>query len=175
MKKTHYRTFSKSKHLASDDLIGLPSIKVTIAKAFTGTDKNKKKDGPVPILEFKEKFIRENEPLKSMILNMTNMKTLEDISGSPYLEDWIGLEIEIYVLNGIRFGSDLVDGLRIRQPKPERPKKALCDDQIDKLVNSIISGAYSLDRLSNQFTYTDAQMLEINKQLEGHNEANHQM
>lgn len=118
-KKTHFRTFSNSKHLASEDLLGLDYLSVTIDSVKVGRDLNRRKQGDVPIAYFREKFIRPNEPLKTMILNITNMKSLEDITGSPYLEDWKGVPVEIFVDSNVRFGNEVVDGLRIRKINPD--------------------------------------------------------
>lgn len=175
-KQTHYRTFSKSKHLSSEDLLGMDYLRVTIESVVTGKDENKRIKEPVPVARFKEKQIRQGEPLKTMILNMTNMKTIEDITGSPYLEDWANAEIEIYVASGIRLGNDLVDGLRIRKPPVQPMKKQLSNNLIDKLVNSLHTGSYTVDRLHGDFEVTHDQMTEINEKLEVlKNESQNQM
>jgi len=60
---------------------------------------------------------------KPMILNATNMKTLQKLSGSPYVEDWSGLAVTLYVAQVKAFG-DVVDALRIRTTLPTPPAKA---------------------------------------------------
>lgn len=54
---------------------------------------------------------------KPMILNATNMKTLQKLSGSPYVEDWSGLQVTLYVAQVKAFG-DIVDAIRIRPNLP---------------------------------------------------------
>lgn len=58
---------------------------------------------------------------KPMIMNRTNQKTIEKIYETPYVEDWIGKSIQVYVTK-VRLKKDTVDGLRIR---PEPPVQKL--------------------------------------------------
>lgn len=54
------------------------------------------------------------ENVKPMILNKTNMKTISKVAGSPFIEDWSGHKIQIYVDPKVRFGKEITGGLRIR-------------------------------------------------------------
>lgn len=74
------------------------------------------------ICYFKEKA----DWIKPMILNRTNCKTIEKIYGTPYIEQWSGKQITIYIANGIKAFGDVVDALRIR---PEKPKKIVVNNQ----------------------------------------------
>ena len=58
---------------------------------------------------------------KPFILNSTNAKTIEAIADSPYIEDWAGLRISLYVARVSAFGSE-VDALRIRKTAPKLPE-----------------------------------------------------
>lgn len=67
--------------------------------------------------------------LKPMILNRTNCKAIEKVSGSPFIEAWAGVCVTVYVAKVKAFG-DVVDALRIRPTKPkavEPPKPIKCD------------------------------------------------
>ena len=59
------------------------------------------------------------EDVPPMALNKTNMRTLETMTGSDKIEDWYGKKIVVYVQNNIKFGKELVSGLRIK-PVPKR-------------------------------------------------------
>jgi hypothetical protein len=48
-----------------------------------------------------------------MILNATNSKMLKSITGSPFLEDWVGVKVTVYVDKNVRFGKESVEGLRL--------------------------------------------------------------
>lgn len=61
-------------------------------------------------------------PHKPMILNATNQKTLTKVIGSPFIEDWAGKSITLYVAKVKAFG-EIVDALRIRDELPKPPAK----------------------------------------------------
>lgn len=71
------------------------------------------------------------EPVKPMILNTTNAKTIEKLTGTPYVEEWAGQKIQLYSASVKAFG-ETVDALRIRpfQPKQETYKCADCGAEI---------------------------------------------
>jgi len=60
------------------------------------------------------------EDVKPFILNITNAKQIERIYDTPYIEDWPGKKIKLYVADNIKAFGETVTGLRIR---PEVPKK----------------------------------------------------
>jgi hypothetical protein len=94
-------------------------ITLTIAAVTQEVDKTKKSKDVFNTAYFVEKFIRPGEKLKPMILNATNSKTVAKLTGSPFIEDWAGARITVYVEHGIKFGRDTVDGLRV-MAAPER-------------------------------------------------------
>ena len=57
-------------------------------------------------------YFEEDE--KPMVLNKTNMKTLERLFGTEYIEDWYEKKITVFVKEGIKFGKESVNGLRIK-------------------------------------------------------------
>lgn len=60
------------------------------------------------------------EEYKPMILNVTNLKTIEkDLKYGPFIEEWTGRQIQVYTTKIKAFGS-IVDTFRIR---PTVPKK----------------------------------------------------
>lgn len=66
---------------------------------------------------------------KPLILNKTNMKTIQKIYKTPYIEDWKGRMIQIYYDPSIKFGRETVGGLRIRPFIPEQKQaKLICSD-----------------------------------------------
>ena len=61
-----------------------------------------------------------NGETKPMILNKTNCKVIEKLYKTPYIEDWTGKKITIYVQDGIKAFGEVVDALRIRQSIPSQ-------------------------------------------------------
>ena len=56
-----------------------------------------------------------------MILNATNSKMLKSITGSPFLEDWVGAKVTVYVDKNVRFGRESVEGLRLAPARVVKP------------------------------------------------------
>lgn len=69
------------------------------------------------VLYFTEKY-------KPLILNVTNAKTIEKMYDTPYIEEWAGKEITMYVARVKAFG-DIVEAVRIRPSIPAAQIK--CD------------------------------------------------
>lgn len=114
---THFRKVFDSPYLSSMDVVD--PIGVTIGRVTQEIDKTKKTKDVFNTAYFVEKEIRPGEKLKPMILNATNSKMVAKVSGSPFIEDWAGLRITVYVEKNIKFGRDVVDGLRV-MPGPTR-------------------------------------------------------
>ena len=118
--KTHYRKVFDSPYLSAADIV--EPVALTIRCVQVEADKTKKTKDKMNTAYFVEREIRAGEPLKPMILNATNSKMVAKITGSPFLEDWGGVSVEIYVDHNVRFGRETVEGLRIR-PAAIRPQK----------------------------------------------------
>lgn len=122
---THYRKVFDSPYLSSMDVVD--PITLTIARVTQEADKTKKSKETFNTAYFAEKFIRPGEKLKPMILNATNSKTMAKLTGSPFIEDWAGARVTVYVERGIKFGRDTVDGLRIM---PAATRKEITPDNV---------------------------------------------
>ena len=75
-----------------------------------------------------------------MILNVTNMKAIAKVVGSPYIDDWPGHRVQIGTESVRAFGT-VTDALRIRPEKPKETKQAEipCDD-----CGELIKPAYKM-------------------------------
>lgn len=73
-----------------------------------------------------------------MIVNATNAKALSKVAGSPFLEDWKGVNIKVYTERVKAFG-DVVDAIRIRPTKPKAaapvPKCTDCGKEVKPAFN----------------------------------------
>ena len=121
--KTHYRKAFNSPYLSSADIVG-PTV-LTISHVTLEPDKTKKTKDMYNTAYFVEKELRQGEQLKPMILNATNSRTMKGLSGSPYIDDWNGIPVTVYVDKSVRFGRDTVEGLRISTEKPRITKPEL--------------------------------------------------
>ncbi|EBZ6209007.1 hypothetical protein OHR96_004249 [Salmonella enterica] len=117
--KTHYRKAFDSPYLSSADIVE-PTI-LTIARVALESDKTKKTKDVFNTAYFEERELRPGEKLKPMILNATNSKTLKGITGSPFLEDWRGVKVTVFVDKNVHFGKESVEGLRISPARVIKP------------------------------------------------------
>jgi hypothetical protein len=117
MDKTHFRKAFDSPYLSSADLVGPTPL--TIARVVLEADRTKKTKDAFNTAYFAERELRPGEPLKPMILNATNSKTLKQITGSPYIDDWRDVRVLVYVDPAVRFGKEVMEGLRISPKSPE--------------------------------------------------------
>ncbi len=56
--------------------------------------------------------------LKPLICNVTNSKAIEKVAGSPFIENWAGVSIQLYVTEVSAFGST-VEAVRVRTKAPK--------------------------------------------------------
>lgn len=114
--KTHFKKAFNSPYLSSADIVGITTL--TIAKVVLEKDKTKKTGDNFNTAYFVEREIRPGEKLKPMILNVTNSKTMKALTGSPFIEDWAGVKISVYVDSNVKFGREVMEGLRISPKAP---------------------------------------------------------
>ena len=122
MDKTHYRKAFNSPYLSSADIVE-PTV-LTIKCVKLEIDQTKKTKDMFNTAYFVEPSLRPGEPLKPMILNAHNSKTVKNLTGSPYIDDWNNIPVTIYVDPSVKFGRDVVEGLRISS-EPPRQRKVL--------------------------------------------------
>ncbi|WDI91966.1 hypothetical protein [Xanthomonas campestris] len=115
---THYRKVFDSPYLSSADIV--EPVTLTVARVTQEIDKTKKTKDVFNTAYFQEREIRPGEKLKPMILNATNSKMMDRLTGSPFIEDWSGKRIMVYVDSNVRFGKDTVEGLRVRAASERR-------------------------------------------------------
>lgn len=131
IKKTDWRKFRKSTHLASPDL----EIMLSEGKSLIFTIKEVKHEKNVNVSGQKLDgffcyFVEDIKPLK--IIN-TNLKMLSKFARKNgikstdifMIENYKGLTIELYVDNNVKFMGGIVDGVRIRPVQPVKEKPVL--------------------------------------------------
>lgn len=109
MEKTHW------KQLTHPDYIGAYALMKgdTNAELIVKIESVKREMVQGPDGKKEECTIMTIPPHKPMILNSTNQKNLTKAIGSPFIEDWSGKLVTLYVAKVKAFG-DTVDALRIK-------------------------------------------------------------
>ena len=82
--------------------------------------------------ERKQIIYFEDEGVKPMVLNRTNAKTISKLYRTPYIEQWRGKKIQIYIEHNIKAFGEIVDGIRVRPylPKEDKPICSVCGKEI---------------------------------------------
>ena len=166
--KTHFRKAFDSPYLSSADIVEPTNL--TIKHVRLEPDKTKKTRDLFNTAYFAEQEIRPGEKLKPMILNSTNSKVMKQLAGSPFIEDWSGVAITVYVDPAVRFGKETVEGLRISPVPPKKrlqpTKQKITDERLTNAIAKIKAGEYTKERLLEQFVLTEEQdkMLEAGLQ-----------
>jgi hypothetical protein len=137
--KTHYRKAFDSPYLSSADIVA-PTV-LTVHHVTLEIDHTKKTKDKFNTAHFVEKELRPGEALKPMILNATNSKTMKQLTGSAFIDDWNGVAITVYVDPNVKFGKESVEGLRISPRAPA--KKVLTPAQAGAWSNA--KSAYMRD------------------------------
>ncbi len=122
MEKTHWKKLENPDYLGSYAL--QPNADLVVQIKSVGQEEvynptNNKKE-TCTVAHFTDPKI------KPMILNVTNCKTISKLYDTPYIEDWNGKYISIYIAKVKAFG-ETVDALRIRSKVPT-VEKIICKD-----------------------------------------------
>ena len=105
-KKTHWKKLTNPKYVGAHDILPAKEIEVTISDVKQEVVKNKEGEEECVVCY----FVGAKKP---MILNKTNMKIIQNKFNTPFIEEWVGKKITIYVAKVKAFG-DVVDALRVK-------------------------------------------------------------
>lgn len=120
--KSHFRKVYKSDHLGVADLEDLiddgKSLIFTIIHVKQETTIVAGKKGTFNIAYFHEK-------IKPWVLNATNARQVKQFAGtgSPFVEDWKNVPVELYIDNNVKMKGEVVGGVRIKPIKPNIVKE----------------------------------------------------
>lgn len=132
--KTHFRKAFDSPYLSSADIVEPTTL--TIKQVRLELDRTKKTKDVFNTAHFVEREIRPGEPLKPMILNATNSKTMRSLTDSAFLEDWQNVRVTVYVDANVKFGREVTEGLRISPYTPAVEVAMLTPDQTNRWENA---------------------------------------
>lgn len=80
-------------------------VKIKDVKIETVQNQQGREDKPVAHFE---------GDVKPLILNSTNMQAIEKSTGTPYMDEWVGKKIQLYVTIVSAFGTT-TDAVRVRE------------------------------------------------------------
>lgn len=143
--QTHYKTLMKKEFFGSHDLKGDLTVTIREVKAKKilmggGLDK----DSVVAYLEGQ----------KPIILNATNLKSIEKLYGS-FIEGWAGKQVTLYASTTAMKG-ETVDCVRIR-PTVRTVLRSITDERLAEAIASINAGKFTEEKLRSTFELTAEQ------------------
>lgn len=78
----------------------------------------------------KERIISFVEIPQKLVCNTTNAKRISKVTGSEFIEDWVGKKIALYFDKTVKFGREVVGGIRVRPTAPHAPICTDCGKEI---------------------------------------------
>jgi len=150
--KTHYRKVFKSDHLGIADLEDLIEEK----KSLVFTIRQVKQEIGVSVAGKKGNFniAYFNEPIKPLVLNSTNSKTVKSFANnSPFVEDWKNIVVELYIDENVKMKGEIVGGVRIRPVQPttkQKPKFTEANFEKAKTAGATIEKVKELYEVSSE-------------------------
>lgn len=142
MSKTHFRKVFKSDHLGSADLEEM--IEEGKSLIFTIAYVNQEYSTKVAGKKIDANIAYFKEPIKPMVLNATNSKIVQGLAGgTPWVEDWKNILIELYVDTTVQMKGERVGGVRIKQQAP----RVLNQKEIE-IIKAKITASVTLDELT---------------------------
>lgn len=146
---THWKKLKNPDYLGSWDLEQGKDMILTIASVQTKmVHDGNGGQSECMVLSFQER-------VKPMIVNSTNAKTIQKLTGTPFIEKWRGVQIQIGVAKVKAFG-EVHDALRVRQTKHAQTAQPQIDPRlIDEAVINIEAAA-TLPELQTMYTALDS-------------------
>lgn len=145
--KTHWRKLDNPDYLGAYSLMdgNQRDLIVMIEKVVIEDVKNERGTEPCKVAYLKGR--------KPMILNTTNCRTIEKILESPFIDDWKGQHITLYVAKIKAFGETL-DALRVRPKKPliKLPELTPTHNGWDGAKKAIEDGSYTIDQIKTKYS-----------------------
>ena len=156
--KGHWKKQFNYEYLGSYSLDGKKEAIVTVSKLaqekVTGQQGRKEDCFVVYFKEFD----------KGMILNRTNARAIEKVASSGLVEDWVGVQVTLYVEKGVKAFGEVVDALRIRDRKPS--KQQMTDDVLMQMEFAVGEGKREqVEMALGKYTMTKAQETKVLKFL----------
>jgi hypothetical protein len=149
--KHHYRAVAKSDHLGSADLEDFIEQK----RPLTFTIRQVKQEYAVSVAgkkgDFNIAYFVEN--IKPLVLNSTNAKQIKTFcGGSPFVEDWKLVPIELYLDANVKMKGEVVGGIRIKPIQPKvKVKLSFTEANFDKAKQANATR----EQIEKSYTITD--------------------
>jgi len=154
---THYRKVVKSDHLGVADLEEFIEEKKSLI--FTIKQVNQEINVSVAGRKGNYNIAYFNEDIKPLVLNAKNSKIMRKFAGgTPFVENWNNILIELYVDHEVKFAGETVGGVRIRSKQPVKDKPVLSPDYKgwDKAKKAVKAKTATFESLNKHYILSPA-------------------
>ena len=149
--KTHWKKAFDSPYIGSWDLDEYKDLTLTIEAVTVEMTHGLKENSVMNVCYFKEKGY------KAMLLNSTNSKMIKSLSKSPYLEDWAGTRITLFVQQNVRAFGENHDALRIRPVTTEIQQPVLTPKSGKwELAKTKVKEGMTFEQISKHYIISEA-------------------
>jgi hypothetical protein len=160
--KTHYKKLQDKPYIGSWDIeIGSePIFTIDYVKSEPVTGER----GVVSkciVVYFKERDV------KPLIANKTNQNTIARVYETPYIEDWSGKQIQLFV-ERVNFRGEMIDAIRIRNRIPVKNKENFTPShrRWDEAVIKLKNGETTIEKIKSVYNLTVEAENQLTKLLE---------
>ena len=144
--KTHWKKLVNSDYIGAYSLEPGKDLDVTIesvSRQLVTSAGGKKEECTVAKLKGQKPFI----------INRTNAKTISTLYGTPYIEDWAGIQITLYPTT-TKMAGEYVECLRIRKTIPRKPELLPGTEQFEKARTALQNG-YKMKQIEEKYTVSE--------------------
>lgn len=152
MEKTHFKKLRNPNYIGSYELMtGDKPIELVVAieKAVKEMVQNGDKKEEAMVVYLKGQ--------KPMIVNSTNAKAISSATGSPYIEDWVGKKITLYVAQIKAFGEK-VDALRVKKEAPSLPVLNATHPKWNDAITALKAGNTTVDKIKLSYQVNEKEL-----------------
>jgi hypothetical protein len=150
--KTHFKKLRNPSYIGSYELmVGTNSVElnVTIERAVKEMVQNGDKKEEAMVI-----YLKGHKP---MIVNSTNAKNISKALNSPYIEDWVGKDITLYVAKIRAFGEN-VDALRVKTVTSVKqlPALEINTPNFEAVKTALSSGKFTIEQVKSKYQVSES-------------------
>lgn len=139
--KTHYKKLRDPNYIGAYELMNADGTTNEMVVIIEGAKKEELKNA-----EKNQGLVLYLKGQKPMIVNSVNAKSITSATGSPFVEDWTGKAITLYVVKIKAFGETM-EALRVKKDPPviSLPEFLPTNKNWQKAIDAVKSGKNTLE------------------------------
>lgn len=113
MTQTHWKKLTNPNYLGAYAFDENQEMVVKIKEVRVESVQNAQGKEDKPVAYF------EGGQVKPLILNSSCMKSITKVAGTPYIEKWAGVKVQLYVDRAVPAFGTITEGVRVRDFPPQ--------------------------------------------------------